>query len=105
MLRGITVGLGFFGNIHLEGWGRVKGAEIIAAVDKDKERAERTAERYGIKPYTDLIEAIERERPDFVLSDEIESWCWASPVLVSSDEIGFRSVRYGVERYCRAFPA
>jgi len=46
-----------------------------------------------------------RERPDFVLSDEIESWCWASPVLVSSDEIGFRSVRYGVERYCRAFPA
>lgn len=66
MLKGITVGLGFFGNIHLEGWSRVENARIVAAVDKERGKAERGAARYGLAAYTDLEEAIERERPDFV---------------------------------------
>ena len=34
MLKGITVGCGFFGNIHLEGWSRIVNARIVA-VDFD----------------------------------------------------------------------
>jgi len=41
MLRGITVGLGFFGGIHLEGWSRVRGAEIVAVVDRESARSRR----------------------------------------------------------------
>ena len=39
MLKGITVGCGFFGNIHLEGWSRIENACIVAVVDRDEERA------------------------------------------------------------------
>ncbi len=66
MLRGITVGLGFFGNIHLEGWSRVRGAEIVAVVDRDEEKAGKVAARYDVRPYVDPASAIEREKPDFV---------------------------------------
>ncbi|RKX99818.1 gfo/Idh/MocA family oxidoreductase [Candidatus Poribacteria bacterium] len=66
MLRGITVGAGFFGRIHLEGWSRVENARITAVVDKVKGKAEECASRYGIAAYADVEEAIEREKPDFV---------------------------------------
>ncbi|MCD6508451.1 Gfo/Idh/MocA family oxidoreductase [Candidatus Poribacteria bacterium] len=60
MLRGITVGLGFFGGIHLEGWSRVGKAEIIAVVDRNEEKAGKVAARYDVRPYVDLASAIER---------------------------------------------
>jgi predicted dehydrogenase len=66
MLRGVTVGCGFFGNIHLEGWQRVEGAEIFAVVDQDEEKASASASRFGLAAYTDLARAIEEISPDFV---------------------------------------
>ena len=66
MLRGITVGCGFFGEIHLEAWGRVENAHIVAAVDKQKKRAEEAGRRFGTEAYTDLARAIEETSPDFV---------------------------------------
>lgn len=65
-MRGITVGAGFFGRIHLEGWSRVENARITAVVDKVKGKAEECAARYGIAAYDEVEEAIEREKPDFV---------------------------------------
>lgn len=66
MLKGITVGCGFFGNLHLEGWTRVKNANIVAAVDRDEEKARESARRFGLASYADLAQAIEATSPDFV---------------------------------------
>ena len=66
MLTGITVGCGFFGNIHLEGWHRIEGAEIVAVVDQDGVKAEESASRFGLAAYADLVQAIEETSPDFV---------------------------------------
>ncbi len=66
MLKGITVGCGFFGNIHLEGWRRVENAHIVAVVDRDEEKASESASRFGLAAYIDLVQAIEETSPDFV---------------------------------------
>ena len=66
MLKGITVGCGFFGNIHLEGWSRVENAKIVAAVDRDEESALESASRFSLRAYTDLVRAIEETSPGFV---------------------------------------
>ena len=66
MLRGITVGCGFFGNIHLEGWRRVENADVVAVVDRDEEKAKASARQFGITAYGDLVQAIEEISPDFV---------------------------------------
>ncbi len=66
MLKGITVGCGFFGNIHLESWSRTERARIVAVVDQDRTRAEEAAGRFGLVAYTDLNQAIDGTAPDFV---------------------------------------
>ncbi|MGD9315735.1 MAG: Gfo/Idh/MocA family oxidoreductase [Anaerolineae bacterium] len=66
MLKGITVGCGYFGNVHLEGWSRVEGARILAVVDRDGEKAKASARRFGLEAYVDLAQAIEELSPDFV---------------------------------------
>jgi predicted dehydrogenase len=66
MLRGITVGCGTFGNIHLEGWRRIEDARIVAVVDKDEGAALAAAHRFGAVAYADLAQAIEEMSPDFV---------------------------------------
>jgi len=40
MVTGVTVGCGYFGGIHLESWGRIANARIVAVVDRDRARAE-----------------------------------------------------------------
>ena len=66
MLRGMTIGCGFFGNIHLEGWSRIENARIVAVVDTDQRRAEEAAGRFDVAAYTDLEAALAKESPDFV---------------------------------------
>jgi predicted dehydrogenase len=66
MLRGLIVGCGFFGNIHLEGWRRVEEASIVAVVDRDEGAATASAHRFGLASYTDLAQALEQVSPDFV---------------------------------------
>ena len=65
-LEGIIVGCGYFGHIHLEGWGGVEHARIVAAVDLDGRRAKAAAQQFGIADYCDLEDALTKERPDFV---------------------------------------
>jgi predicted dehydrogenase len=65
-LRGITVGCGFFGNVHLDGWSRIENARIVAVVDQDETKAKEAADQSGIAHFTDLESAIDKEIPDFV---------------------------------------
>jgi predicted dehydrogenase len=66
MLKGITIGCGFFGRIHLESWSRVQNARIVAVVDQDAAKAQAAARQYGVASYRGLQEALEKEQPDFV---------------------------------------
>ncbi len=66
MLRGITVGCGFFGAIQLESWRRVENASIVAVVDREEEKVNELARRFGLAAYAELGQAIEERSPDFV---------------------------------------
>lgn len=60
------IGVGGIGKFHLD---VIKGMDIIepvAVVDVRGEEAKAVAEKYGTNWYTDYIEMIEREKPDFV---------------------------------------
>ncbi len=66
MLRGVTVGCGFFSRIQMESWQRVTGAQMVAACDLDEAKAEAFARDFGMKAYTSLDAMLDREGPDFV---------------------------------------
>jgi predicted dehydrogenase len=66
MLRGVTIGCGFFGRIQMDSWRRVTGAQMVAACDLDQARAEAFAREFGLKPYAGLDAMLDAERPDFV---------------------------------------
>jgi predicted dehydrogenase len=61
-LRGAIVGCGYFSRFHLEAWTRVAGAEIAAACDPVRERAQAAATR----AYTEAERLFAAERLDFV---------------------------------------
>ncbi len=61
-LRGGIAGCGFFGQIQLEAWRRIAGAEIVSACDPDLERARASAPR----GYRSVAEMLERESLDFL---------------------------------------
>ena len=66
MLRGVTVGCGFFSRIQMESWQRVTNAQMVAACDLDQAKAQAFCKDFGMTAYTDLDAMIEREQPDFV---------------------------------------
>ena len=66
MLRGVTVGCGFFSRIQMESWQRVTGAQMVAACDLDAAKAEAFARDFGLKNYSNLDAMLDQERPDFV---------------------------------------
>lgn len=67
MLKGAVVGCGFFADNHLNAWGAVEGAEIVAVCDRDEARLKRAVEKFGIaRTYTDIDEMLAKEALDFV---------------------------------------
>lgn len=84
MLKGITIGCGFFGSIHMESWYRVENARIVAVVDKNEKQAKKTASQFSIMDYTDIKEAIEKENPDFVdIATRPDSHCKIAKIAAS----------------------
>lgn len=66
-LRGVGVGAGYFGQFQYEAWSRIPEVEIVALCDRDPQRAQATAERFGIpKTYADYREMLDAQRPNFV---------------------------------------
>lgn len=66
MLRGVTIGCGFFSRIQMESWQRVTGAQMVAACDLDAAKAEAFARDFGLNAYSNLDAMLDREGPDFV---------------------------------------
>ena len=67
VLRGVSVGAGYFGQFHYDAWPRVSGAELVAVCDRDRARAEGVARKFGVpRSYADVAEMLDVERPDFI---------------------------------------
>ncbi len=66
MLRGVTVGCGYFSRIQMASWKRVEGAEIAAACDVDAERLRSFTADFDLKGYSDADEMLDAEQPDFL---------------------------------------
>ncbi len=52
-LKCAVVGAGYLGKFHAEKYASLPNCELTAVVDVDKETAERVADKYGAKAYTD----------------------------------------------------
>lgn len=66
-LRGLLVGCGYISNQQLGAWAQIPGAEIVALVDVDEEKARQQADKYGIAAIaTDLAAALKDHDVDFV---------------------------------------
>jgi predicted dehydrogenase len=61
-----VVGTGGWAEQHTRIFSRREDTDLVAVVGRDAERTAARAKRYGAKPYTDLDEMIERERPDLI---------------------------------------
>ena len=66
MLKGVIIGCGSGGRLHLSAWQRVRTARIEAATDRDRPRAARAAHDFRIpRHYDDLDGALAGSRLDF----------------------------------------
>ncbi|MCI0387942.1 MAG: Gfo/Idh/MocA family oxidoreductase [Acidobacteria bacterium] len=67
LLKGVMIGAGYFAQYQAEAWNRTAGAEILAVADSVPGRAQEFAERWEIpRAYSDVVEMLEKEKPDFV---------------------------------------
>lgn len=66
-LKVATIGAGFFAQFHHAAWEAEPRARLVAVCDRDGDKAEMYAARYGAPAvYTDPATMLERERPDLV---------------------------------------
>lgn len=61
-----VIGCGRISVMHLVSASTLEQAELIACCDVKKERADEVAKKYGVKPYYDYAEMIEKENLDVV---------------------------------------
>ncbi len=67
MLRGACIGAGYFAQFQYEAWNRIPDVTILAACDLDADKVKKVCAQFGIpKSYTNYIEMLEIEKPDFV---------------------------------------
>lgn len=65
--RGVLIGCGFFAQNHMHAWAGIDGVEIVAVCDRDAAKARDAVKRFGVaRSYTDAVEMLATERPDFV---------------------------------------
>ena len=65
-LRFGIVGCGVIGSTHAEAITSLPDAQLVAVCDPVAEKARKLADKYGVTPYADLQEMLDRERLDVV---------------------------------------
>jgi UDP-N-acetyl-2-amino-2-deoxyglucuronate dehydrogenase len=65
-LRFAIVGCGVIGTTHAEAISTLPDAQLVAVCDPVPERAHKLADKYGVTPYLDLQEMLDREQLDVV---------------------------------------
>ena len=66
MLKVAVIGCGSISCMHLDPAFALEEAELVAVCDIKPDRAERAAQKYNAKPYTDYMEMFEKEQLDAV---------------------------------------
>lgn len=66
MLKVAVIGCGSISCMHLDPAVALEEAELVAVCDIKPDRAERAAQKYNAKPYTDYMEMFEKEQLDAV---------------------------------------
>ncbi len=61
-----VIGVGTMGRHHARVYSELPEADLVAISDSDSIRAESTANKFGIRSYTDHREMLEKEKPDAV---------------------------------------
>lgn len=61
-----VIGVGTMGRHHARVYSELPEADLVAISDSDSIRAESTANKFGIRAYTDHCEMLEKEKPDAV---------------------------------------
>jgi D-apiose dehydrogenase len=64
--RGALIGCGFFAKNHMNAWGDVQGASVVAVCDVDAAKANAFADQFGVKAYTDASAMLTEIKPEFV---------------------------------------
>lgn len=66
-LKGVCIGAGYFSLFQYDAWTRIPCVEITAFCNRNRQRAEKIKQMYGIqKHYFDYKEMLTVEKPDFV---------------------------------------
>ncbi len=66
-LRAAVVGVGYWGQVHVEAYWRNPETVLVAVCGQtNRARAEQTASQFDARPYLDIAEMLEREKPDIV---------------------------------------
>lgn len=88
MLKGAIIGLGSMGQNHLACYKSVDNAKIVAVCDTKPGHASTTIKNWGldIPAYDDMVELIEKERPDFV--DIVTPTCSHAQLTIKALEMG-----------------
>lgn len=67
MIKIACIGAGYFSPFHLEAWQRLPEVHLLAICDRQREKAQELAERFGISAVYERIEdLLEREKPDVI---------------------------------------
>ena len=67
ILRGVSVGAGYFSRFQHEAWSRIPEVEMVAVCDRVEDKARAVQEQFSISNrYTSWTEMLEREKPDFI---------------------------------------
>lgn len=66
-LKGVCIGAGYFSHFQYEAWNRIPEVKITAMCNSNRKRAEYVMKTYNVtNHYTDYLEMLEKEKPDFV---------------------------------------
>lgn len=66
-LKGVGIGSGYFAGFQYRAWNRIPGVEITAMCNRDRQKAKPIMQECSIAShYTNYLEMIDREKPDFV---------------------------------------
>ena len=66
MQRVAVIGLGAIGNRHAKLYQEDPLADLVAVCDWDQARADAAAKTFGVPAYCDLLERLEKARPQVV---------------------------------------
>ena len=66
MLRACVIGMGPIGNNHATVYQSLPNVELVAVCDRQADRAEAGAKKYGVPCYYDAQKMLDKEKPDLV---------------------------------------